>query len=477
MRRIYAVTLVLSLAALACASLPLPGGTGAPGEIETAVAATLTSLAPGATPTTNDEATAAAPSETPSAAAPTDTPAAPPSATVPAAAACSVVYADGANLFCLDAGGTPQVLASAPAGQQIMDPGISPDGQLVAYIVGVPGSPTELWVVGADAALNPPHILVASSNVPSPDPANLWFPRSFQWRPGTHSLFFDTGWQPVAGVQGPGDYINNDLWSADADAGTVALLLGEGLGGNFAVSPDGTFVAFSYATGLGLVNADGSNLRRDVVTYPSIITYSEYQFKPRIYWHADGLAFSVNVPSADPLAADTHATVYRVGTDGVVQTLATVAGNFVFGGLNRAVFSPDGRFMAYSLLQPGSSQTEDIHLLDLSTTPPADNIVDVRDVPSFWGWSPNGDHFAYASTPGGVPGSGYLYGLDGPIAPWAPGLSQIIDLAWQDAATFYFIGQINSAGWSLYRLTLGAEPVLVASGLSQQAALDARPAP
>ena len=473
MKRVLVFIIGLSLAALACSAIPGLPGTTEPGALETSAAATLTALAP--TVGAPTETTATAPAEEPTT--PPDEATATATAEAPAGPTCSLAYADGANLFCLAADGTPQLLATAPGGQGISSPVISPDGALVAYVAGPLGYPVDLWVVGVDAALVPPRLLVTSANVPSPNPENVWFPFSFQWRPGTHSLFFDTRWEPVGGIQGPGEYLNNDLWLADADSNTVAAVLGEGLGGNFAVSPDGNFVAFSYAEGLGIVNADGNNLRRDVVTYPSIITYSEYYFKPEIHWQADSLAFNVGVPSMDPMAPDTSATIYRVGTDGIVQPLATVPGNFVFGGLNRPVFSPDGRFAVYSQLQAGSSQTEDIHLMDLSAVPPTNTIVDAKDVPSVWGWSPNGDHFVYASTPGGVPGSGYDYGLEGPIRPWAAGLTQILQLEWQSPTTFYFVGQINNAGWSLYRVELGAEPVLVAGGLSQQAGLDVRAVP
>ena len=474
MQRLSILLLALSLAALACSALPSQPATTAPGEVETVVAATLTALSPTAlvpTATTDTPVTTEPPTAAPEATA-TSTP-----EPAPAGPTCSVTYSEGATLFCLAADGTPTVLATAPAGLGISGPGISPDGQWVAYMVGAPGTPTELWVVGADPALNPPHILVASANVPSPDPANVWFPRTFAWRPGTHSLLFDTRWEPVGGIQGPGEYINNDLWLADVATGAVSLVLGAEVGGNYAVSPDGNFVAFSYATGFGLVNADGSNLRRDVVTFPAILTYSEYLFKPDLYWQADSLAFNAAVPSRDPMAPDASATIYHVGTDGIVGTVMTLPGNFVIGGLIKPMFSPDGNYAVYSLLQPGSSQIEDVHLLRLAGAAISDTIVDARPVLSGWGWSSNSDHFVYASTPGDVPGSGYDLGIEGPIRAWAPGLTQIIHLRWQDPTTFYFIGQINSSGWSLYRLTLGAEPVLVASGLSQQAALDARPAP
>jgi hypothetical protein len=472
MRRLSAVILILSLAVLACAVPGLPA-TADPGTLGTAVAATLTALAPTVPPVGEPTDTPAAPEDptaTPVAAA-TDTPAPAPGA------ACALAYADGSNLFCLGADGTPALLATAPGGQGIWDPAISPDGQWVAYLVGPQGLATELWAVGADPALVPPRIVVNSATVPSPNPDNVWFPRSFAWRPGTHTLFFDTRWEPVGGIQGPGEYTNNDLWLADVDSVTAAAVLGEQIGGSFAVSPDGSFVAFSYPTGLGLVNADGSNLRRDLVTFPSIITYSEYFFKPAAFWQADSLAFNVAVPSADPLAPDPSATLYRVGTDGIVQTLATVPGNFVFGGLIRPMFSPDGQWAVYSQLLPDSGPTEDVHLMRLAGEATTNTVVDTRAVLSGWGWSPNGDHFAYASTPGDAPGSGYDLGLEGPIRAWAPGLTQIIRLDWQDPTTFYFIGQINNAGWALYRQPLGAEPVLLASGLGQQAGLDVLPAP
>jgi hypothetical protein len=478
MKRMVCLVALLSLAALACASLPLPGGepTTVPGHIETSVAGTLTALAP--VPGATETPASPAASDTPAAGSPSETPGAAATATTaPAGPTCAVSYADGSNLYCLGEGDAVTILATAPPLTEIADPAISPDGQLVAYMVGLQGEPRELWVVGADPTLNPPRILVETADVPSPNPANEWYPRRFAWRAGTRTLFFDTRWQPVGGVQGPGEYVNSDLWLADADSPTIAAILGEGLGGNWAASPDGSYVAFSYATGVGLVSADGSTLRRDVVTFPSIITYSEYQFKPDLFWQADSLAFNLAVPSADPMAPDPSASLYRVSTDGVVQGLATVPGNFVFGGNIRPAFSPTGAFAVYSQIQSGSSQTEDVHLLRLSGDVPSDTIVDTRDLVIGGGWSPNGDHFAYASTPGSVPGSGYDLGLEGPIQPWAPGLTQLVRLEWRDPTTFYFIGTINNAAFGLYRQTLGAEPVLLASGLPSQAGLDVRLAP
>ena len=480
MRPLFAMILALSLTALACSAAPTLGApTTAPGSIETAVAATLTALAPTVLVPTETTATPEGPTavvEAPTAvveATATLAPEGPPAAT------CSVVYAEGANLFCLGADGAPAVLTTAPAGQSIWQPSLSPDGQRVAYQMGVLYDNSALWVVGAAARAGTPgdpvaapRLLVDAATVPAADPANVNSPRSYAWRPGTHTLIFDTRYVPIGGIQGPGEYINLDLHAVNADTGAVQPLLAAGTGGNFFISPNGQFIGISRGVGLDLINADGANYRPGLVTFPSILTYSEYQLKPALFWSADSLFFSVAIPSADPLGPDPYAAVYRVGADGVVQALLNVPGNFVFGGLIRPMFSFDGQYLVYSLLQPGSSQTEDVHLVRLAGADTTNTLVDARDVLSGWGFAPDSQHFAFTSTPGGTPGSGYALALDGTLQPWSPGLSSLADLQWQDAATVVYLGQINAAGWSLYRQTLGAEPVLLASGLSQQSGID-----
>ena len=107
----------LILAALAC-NFGSGAPTEAPGAVETGVAATFTGLAP-ATSTPAPATVTAAASPTPPPAAATDTAPAP-SATVPAtpadaAATCSIAYVDNNNLLCVALGGTPQLLARAPA--------------------------------------------------------------------------------------------------------------------------------------------------------------------------------------------------------------------------------------------------------------------------------------------------------------------------------------------------------------------------
>src|SRR4051812_8776617 len=117
MRRLQVVTLLFTLTSLSCsvlsgASTPVPGG------VETSVAATLTALAPTVLPAT------------PSPAVPTPAPATavPSTPTVaPLLAVCSIAYSDGASLYCIDAGGSPLLLATADAGLEIQQPSVSSD--------------------------------------------------------------------------------------------------------------------------------------------------------------------------------------------------------------------------------------------------------------------------------------------------------------------------------------------------------------
>jgi hypothetical protein len=262
----------------------------------------------------------------------------------------------------------------------------------------------------------------------------------------------------------------------DAGSGAVAPVLPPGTAGSFRASPDGQTIAISRGEGLDLVNADGGNYRQGVITFPSIITYSEYTYKPLPQWSADGAFFNVVIPSFDPMAADAFADFYYIGVDGIVTSRAHVSANVVFGGaLNPPRFSPDGQFAAYSQGQADGSG-EVLHLLEFR---PDGSLGDLPFDPQpglqGWGWSPDSRSFAYTIIPGSTAGQGYVTGTaPGSVQPFATGLTSLHTLEWIDPATLVFLGQINFGGWSIYRQVLGAEPTLLASGLTFPASLDAR---
>ena len=171
------------------------------------------------------------------------------------------------------------------------------------------------------------------------------------------------------------------------------------------------------ALGLDLVNADGTNYRQNVVVFPTIITYSEYTYKPRPQWSADGAYFTVAIPSADPLAADPSFTVYRISVDGAVTPLANQPGNIVFGGAIAPQIAPDGQHLVYSAGQSDGSG-DVLHMLALLGDAVGDNSFDSQMGPIGLGWSPDSQNYVYAVTPpGGI--NGYIIGLSRPIGPGA----------------------------------------------------------
>jgi Tol biopolymer transport system component len=375
------------------------------------------------------------------------------------------------NVYCLGADGAPSVVAS---GNQPTDPRIAPDGTLVAYQLVVAEGVTQLWVVSA--AGGEPRLLVGQDQLPSDGTVTNSVQR-YEWLAGTHTLLFDTRYIPAGGPFGPGEYINADLWTVNADTGALAPVLPAGAAGSFGASPDGQTVAISRGTGLDLVNADGSNYRQNVISFPSILTYSEYTYKPTPQWSADGTFFNVSIPSPDPMAADARTDLYRVGVDGIVQPLTSLPVNTVFGGnVNPPLFAPNGRFVMYSLGQPDGTG-EVLHLLELL---PEGGVGERTMGPTLflrgYGWSPDSSYFAYSVTPDGAPGQGYVTGTAvESVQPWANGLTVVRALEWENATTLVFLGNIGPRDtWSLYRQVLGAEPVLLASGLADQAFMDVR---
>jgi hypothetical protein len=452
----------LTLAVLACSLPGLPAATPvSPDTVATSVAATLTALAPPAT--LPPSATPLAPT----ALTPTETPG-------PLTSTCSLAYADGNQVYCLSQGGTSVLLADTGGAGAPGDPAISPDGALVAYRVSQTDGTSQLWVAAFDGS--GARLLVGRDQIPAAEPNIINSPLHYEWQAGTRRLIFDTSWLPVPFEGGPGEYLNADLWSVDADTGVVTPVLPKDSAGRFAVSPDGGRVALSRPTGIDLVNSDGTGLRH-VMDFPFINTASEYAYKPEARWSPDGAFFSLVIPSPDPLAPETSASFYRVGADGVVQPLATVPGNFVFGGDPRGDFAPNGEHVAYGQYAADGSGAAALHLFSLDgsrdaivdSVPPGQGFVGL-------GWSPDSQSYAYARRQFGasdVHDDILIVRADATTTMIAPGLMGPVALRWRDAGGFIVHGALEGE-WALIYQGLGGVQQILAT-TSSNVTFDVRP--
>ena len=434
-----AALIVFSLALAACGNLgraPTPSATSA--------VASPTILAP-----TPASPTAVAPTESP-----------PPT--------CSLAYSDGGgSLFCWLDDGTSRLIS---AGAGLGHPRLSPDGTLVAYTL-TDGLGSQLWVVNADGR-GQPHALAAQDDLPSEDAALIYSPLNFAWRAGTHTLVFDTNWYGVGGVPGPGERLNADLWRVEADRRSVTQLLPNGEAGRFSLSPDGRFAAISRVTGIDLLNLDSADLRRDLITFPALTTYSEYAYRPSVTWSPNSQSFSVAVPSPDPLAPDANVVLYRVRVDGQVQVLGALVGNFVFGDTIPVEFSPDGQYVVGGQTQPDHSPA--LYLAKADGT----NIVtlDQRNPLQGWGWAPDSQRYAYTVGGEGGDGEGLVVNADaeGSTEVFLFGLNAMRWLRWRDSHSVLLHAQVNGR-WGLWYLALGGVPQLLVDELGPEAQADLRP--
>jgi WD40-like Beta Propeller Repeat len=488
MLRRIAPLLLLALGALACSLTGSRAPTNAPDALATSGAATLTALAPQAASATPSAAPAASSTPAAAASAASAVPAtaavtvaattevsATAAATVAVAAGCKLAYADQGTLYCLPDSGTPQTLAT---GSGLFGPALSPDGSLIAYQVVITEGVTQLWVASVSEGGAAPHVLVGQDQLPSADASQINSPNHYAWLAGTHTLVFDTRYLPTSGPGGPGEYINADLWKVEADSGALTALLPAKQAGAFAASPNGHTLSVSRATGLDLIDADGSHHHNDLIAFPAIVTYSEYAYKPQAEWSADGSYFTVGIPTQDPMAPNAAITFYKVSADGTVKLLGSHPGNYVFGGSIPPQIAPDGAHVVYTQVDPAGGP-EALHMLTIQSNPMGDNAFDSQTGPGGWGWSPDSQVYAYTVVPGSGGGKAYATGpgVESPHT-FADSLTALKDLRWVNGNTVVFLGQIGGSAWSLYRQGSGDDPSTVETlivGLSDQASFDVRP--
>ena len=426
--------LLITVLALALAACSTPSGDAPSLEaMATQVASTLTAMAPAAHGATESPPTAAVPEPT---AAP---PAAPP--------LLRIAYTNAGNIWLAEGDAPPVQLTTSGSAEQVC---ISSDGQKIAFSRRpAADGPAEVRAVNRDGSGEAVLAAAGVWNGLYPTDGLLFNDlHQFDFIPGTHQLLLNTRGVP----EGPGLMRYNDLLRLDADSGALTTLRAPEAGGGFLVSPDGLKVAIIQHERISLASIDGTPIRSDAITFPSVITYSEYLYHPVGQWTADSSAIGFAIPSADPLAADTSATVWRLPADGgPAVIITTIAGDFFFTQSGVPALSPD---LAWVAFQRNTTATNIRNLIVARSDGTGEAIV-ATGQPSWVGWSPDSSRF--------------VFGLDDPMnlqlgAPGAAAtpLASGTRFRWVDASTYVYTSG-RAGAWTLMRGSVGAPSVAIAS--------------
>jgi len=390
------------------------------------VAATLTAFAP----TAGEDTPAPLLSPSPPAVAPTET----------SAPILRIAYTSGGEAWLLEGSTPPRQITHTGGIQTVV---ISDDGRRVAYLRrGSVDAPAELRAVDRDGT-NDISLLTPSqaNSLHALDGFLRIEPSDFGFIPGTHNLFFNTR----AVAEGPGLLKFNDLYALDTDSGHLSLVLSAEQGGDFSVSPDGSQVIIVQPSSISMANIDGTGLRPELVTFDPVLTYSEYQFYPRVVWASDSSAAGLVIPSSEPLAPDPSASVWRIPSHtGPAVRLSTIPGEFFFFGMGtQPLLAPDLGRVAFAR----ETTTPNVYQLIIADADGSDEVVyDTGRV--FWqGWGPDSSHFVYGSD---LPGSLRL----GQIGKAASPAEEGTDVRWLGPTEYVFLSG-SRGSWELRKSVVG----------------------
>jgi hypothetical protein len=427
-------TLIL-LAALACSLTPTPAVTPEvpDGAVETSVAETL-----------------AASTESPEPESPTET------SPAPALPDLHIVYVDDGDLWLWTEAGGSMMLYS---GETVGDVLLSPDAELVAFTtIDSNYRVLGLWRIRTDGSdlqrqISGPDFVAMSTN---PDALGAE-PYRLEFRPGTHTLAFNTNLV----FEGPGLAIQDDIRLLDMETGALSVFQPVGSGGNFYFSPDGSRIVITTASSVDVIMSDGTGRVDDVITFPFVNTASEFAFYPTAQWSPDGTNFRVVIPSAEPFGPTANFELFEVTADGLsITSLGIFPGTFAHFPDGTAI-SPNGQYLAF-MQQTGGVQ--DLHVVEFGAS---DTVYDSQ-VSGFAGWNPTSTHLIYQKQgslwivqPGGTPAQ-----LDG-----SPSARNAIWLP--DGRYLYTSGSFGS--FSLRLGSLGSGSILVASPTADFVVFDAVP--
>jgi hypothetical protein len=211
------------------------------------------------------------------------------------------------------------------------------------------------------------------------------------WVPQSHQLIF-SGTKYIVQGEELSHAVPQGAYLVDADNGSVTVLAGAAEKLRFLPSPDGKQIALMSPRNMGFINADGSNRRKDVLTYAEV--GSTGPLFPMGVWTQDSRAFVMTGSFERDPSFNVNFTIWRIPMDGSSpEALATVTGS----DPNSVTFSPDGK--SASFLQTTDQQPPEIAgLFKKPLIPEAGPLaLPYYGMEAFFAtlhWSPAGDAFA-----------------------------------------------------------------------------------
>jgi hypothetical protein len=338
----------------------------------------------------------------------------------------TIAFINGGNVWFVQEDGEPQQLTTYG---DVVEVALSTDGQLAAFVRQHPGTyAEELWVVNTSSGIE--LTLLTQTDLDGLVPLNGALHNviyQFKFVPGTHNLLMNTR----KTFEGPGLVLNNELWSIDAESGARSLLLAPGLGGDFYISPSGNKLALTQATSIAFANIDGTGRSPDHLTFPSVITYSEYAYYPIPIWSGDGSAIVVVIPPEDPFLSDT-AQVWRVPLSGAAVPLLDLTGFSFFRNQGKTpMIAPDLSQVAF--MRETAPNNFDLVVVPLDGS--TESIYVSGDI-TWQGWNPDSLRAVY----GVVPLNYYLVGPG--LSPMGLGFGS--HLRWVDLDTFLYLDTLST---------------------------------
>jgi hypothetical protein len=354
-----------------------------------------------------------------------------------------IAYINGGDIWYWEEGGSPRRLTSRGKIEELV---LSSDGLWVAYEWQDPARiQSELWVVNTTSGEE--RLLLSQADLdaiyPLEDALHI-APSQFEFIPGSDSLLMNTH----RIFEGPGLVKNDDLWSIEVESGSRTMLLAPGRGGDFVIAPNGELLALVKPTSIGFVRPDGSGLTPDRLTFPFVITYSEYAYYPVPVWSTASDAVAVLIPAEDPLADDT-ARIWLVPISSApAGPMLDLSGFSYFknsGSLPQ--IAPDLTKVAYFSDSGGSSAELHISLTDGSS----DIIYDTGSL-SWQGWNPNSQDFVYGSTPKNL--------ILGRIGAPSIGLGFGGSFRWIDSDGYLYLDELTATHRFVFATITGDSTVL-----------------